>query len=92
MPTNLRLPSRLFARIPHTLSFVVAGVCAAALVGIQPVHAQIGKPEGLYYKSWAVIIGVENYLLAPPIPGAVNDAKTIAQALRQMGFDDVLEG
>ena len=27
-----------------------------------------GKPEGLYYKSWAIVIGVENYLLAPKFP------------------------
>ena len=53
--------------------------------------AQLGKPEGLYYKSWAVVIGVEHYLLAPPIPGTIADAKTVAQAFRQMGFDEVVE-
>ncbi|MEO8342077.1 MAG: caspase family protein, partial [Nitrospirota bacterium] len=55
------------------------------------VSAQLGKPEGLYYKSWAVIIGVENYLLAPKIPGAIEDAKLVAQAFRQLGFDEVVE-
>ena len=63
----------------------------AGLSGVLPASAQLGKPEGLYYKSWAVIIGVEQYLLAPPIPGAVADAKTVAQAFRQMGFDEVVE-
>jgi tetratricopeptide (TPR) repeat protein len=53
--------------------------------------AQIGKPEVLYYKSWAVVIGIENYLVAPPLPGAVEEAKTIAQALRQLGFEEVIE-
>lgn len=53
--------------------------------------AQLGKPEGLYYKSWAVVIGVENYLLAPKIPGVIEDAKAVAQALRQLGFDEVVE-
>jgi tetratricopeptide (TPR) repeat protein len=53
--------------------------------------AQLGKPEGLYYKSWAIIIGVENYLLAPKIPGAIEDAKVVAQAFRQLGFDEVVE-
>jgi tetratricopeptide (TPR) repeat protein len=53
--------------------------------------AQLGKPEGLYYKSWAIVIGVENYLLAPKIPGAIEDAKTVAQAFRQLGFDEVVE-
>lgn len=53
--------------------------------------AQAGKPEGLYYKSWAVIIGIEHYLVAPPVPGAVNDAKRVAEAFRRLGFDEVVE-
>jgi tetratricopeptide (TPR) repeat protein len=53
--------------------------------------AQVGKPEGLYYKSWAIVIGVENYLLAPKIPGAIEDAKSVAQSFRQLGFDEVVE-
>ncbi len=53
--------------------------------------AQLGKPEGLYYKSWAIIIGVENYLLAPKIPGAIEDARAVAQAFRRLGFDEVVE-
>jgi uncharacterized caspase-like protein len=57
----------------------------------QLVLAQMGKPEGLYYKSWAIVIGVENYLLAPNIPGAIEDAKTVAQTFRQLGFDEVIE-
>jgi tetratricopeptide (TPR) repeat protein len=52
---------------------------------------QLGKPEGLYYKSWAIVIGVENYLLAPKIPGAIEDAQRVAQAFRQLGFDEVVE-
>jgi tetratricopeptide (TPR) repeat protein len=48
-------------------------------------------PEGLYYKSWAVVIGVENYLLAPKIPGVIDDAKAVAQALRKLGFEEVVE-
>ena len=53
--------------------------------------AQLGKPEGLYYKSWAIVIGVENYLLAPKIPGAIEDAKLVAQTFRTLGFDEVVE-
>lgn len=56
-----------------------------------PASAQLGKPEVLYYKSWAVIIGIENYLVAPALPGAVEEAKTVAQALRQVGFEEVIE-
>jgi tetratricopeptide (TPR) repeat protein len=60
-------------------------------LGVATVCAQLGKPEGLYYKSWAVVIGVENYLLAPKIPGVIEDAKAVAQAFRQLGFEEVVE-
>ncbi|MCP9451626.1 MAG: caspase family protein [Nitrospira sp.] len=53
--------------------------------------AQAGKPEGLYYKSWAVVIGIEHYVVAPPVPGAVTDAKQVAEAFRRLGFDEVVE-
>ncbi len=53
--------------------------------------AQLGKPEGLYYKSWAVVIGVENYILAPKIPGTIEDARAVAQTFRQLGFGEVVE-
>ena len=54
-------------------------------------QAQTGKPEGLYYKSWAVVIGIEHYVVAPAIPGAITDAKKVAEAFRQLGFDEVVE-
>ncbi len=60
-------------------------------LGFSPAQAQLGKPEGLYYKSWGVVIGIENYLLAPKIPGAVEDAKVVAQVLRKLGFEEVVE-
>jgi tetratricopeptide (TPR) repeat protein len=66
-----------------------AGALSIALPS--PAEAQRGKPEGLYYKSWAVVIGIENYLLAPKFPGAVEDAKTVAAALRKVGFEEVIE-
>ncbi|HKO30214.1 MAG TPA: caspase family protein [Nitrospiraceae bacterium] len=71
---------------------LVCLVCSwVAIYCPQVVSAQLGKPEGLYYKSWAIVIGVENYLLAPKIPGAIEDAKTVAQTFRQLGFDEVVE-
>lgn len=60
-------------------------------LGFTPAQAQLGKPEGLYYKSWGVVIGIENYLLAPKIPGTVEDAKVMAEALRKLGFEEVVE-
>jgi hypothetical protein len=44
----------------------LVAMCAAGTVGMLSIaHAQVGKPEGLYYKSWAVVVGIENYLVAP---------------------------
>jgi tetratricopeptide (TPR) repeat protein len=73
---------------------VLLACLVSALVAIScppSASAQMGKPEGLYYKSWAVVIGVENYLLAPKIPGVIEDATTVAHAFRQLGFDEVVE-
>jgi tetratricopeptide (TPR) repeat protein len=67
----------------------VLGMCL--VVALSTAEAQLGKPEGLYYKSWAIIIGIENYVLAPPIPGAISDAKKVAEAFRRLGFDEVVE-
>jgi len=75
---------RLFLVSFLTYVMIATGCLPAAF-------AQLGKPEGLYYKSWAIVIGVENYLLAPKIPGAIEEAKTVAQVFRQLGFDEVVE-
>src|SRR4026209_2727465 len=63
----------------------------AATLCPPPASAQLGKPEGLYYKSWAIVIGVENYLLATKVPGVIEDAKLVAQTFRTLGFDEVVE-
>ena len=70
---------------------VVLAYSLVATFCLPSASAQLGKPEGLYYKSWAIVIGVENYLLAPKIPGAIEDAKAVAQAFRRLGFDEVVE-
>jgi tetratricopeptide (TPR) repeat protein len=83
LPTAYRrLRLFLFAFFAYSL---VAAFCLSS------ASAQLGRPEGLYYKSWAIVIGVENYLLAPKIPGVIEDAKTVAQTFRQLGFDEVVE-
>jgi len=74
---------------PFLLAFLAYSL--TAMVSPSSAFAQVGKPEGLYYKSWAIVIGVENYLLAPKIPGAIEDAKAVAQVFRQLGFDEVVE-
>ena len=66
-------------------------ILISVVFGFAPAQAQLGKPEGLYYKSWGVVIGIEDYLLAPKIAGAVEDAKVVAQVLRKLGFEEVVE-
>jgi len=58
---------------------------------VLPASAQLGRPEGLYYKSWAVIVAVDDYLVAPKLSGSVADGKAIAAALKQLGFEEILE-
>ncbi len=78
--------------IPSRVAPVLTFVIALGVVGSStPASAQLGKPEVLYYKSWAVVIAVENYLLAPKLTGAIEDGKVVASALRQVGFEEVIE-
>jgi tetratricopeptide (TPR) repeat protein len=88
-PFQLILPVILRQSRPFLLSVLAYSLVAAFC--LPSASAQMGKPEGLYYKSWAIVIGVENYLLAPKNPGAIEDAKAVAQAFRRLGFDEVIE-
>src|SRR4030065_422593 len=81
----------IFSRPWRPLLSVLLACSLVTMLCPASASAQLGKPEGLYYKSWAIVIGVENYLLAPKIPGAIEDAKAVAQAFRQLGFDEVIE-
>ena len=81
----------IFSRQPRLLLFPLLAYSLVTLFFPLSASPQLGKPEGLYYKSWAIVIGVENYLLAPKIPGVIEEAKTVAQAFRQLGFDEVVE-
>jgi len=71
-------------------------LCASILLSVllflvSPAFAQLGKPEVLYYKSWAVVIGINDYLMAPKLQAAVGNAKAMADTLRKLGFDEVVE-
>ena len=90
MFTRGRFHPGLPVYFPYFLA-VVLSCWLMAGIGSSPAFAQLGKPEGLYYKSWALVIGVENYLLAPKVPGAIEDGKAVAQAFRQLGFEEVIE-
>jgi tetratricopeptide (TPR) repeat protein len=73
----------LWIRIPIIGLFLLASVSLA--------HAQIGKPEGLYYKSWGMVIAIDDYLVAPKLTGAIAEAKAVAETLRRLNFDEVVE-
>jgi tetratricopeptide (TPR) repeat protein len=85
-PTPLSQPFPLVRWVP----FVLCGI-VALLSATTPVSAQLGRPEGLYYKSWAVVVGIDNYLVAPKLQGAIADAKAVAEILRKLGFDEIVE-
>jgi caspase domain-containing protein len=86
LSSNMKLPSSRASFRSRLLAILIS-----IGFGFTPAQAQLGKPEGLYYKSWGVVIGIENYLLAPKIPGAIEDAKAVAQVLHKLGFEEVLE-
>jgi tetratricopeptide (TPR) repeat protein len=77
--------------LPAPFQSRLLAILIGIVFGFTPAQAQLGKPEGLYYKSWGVVIGIEHYLLAPTIPGAIDDAKTVADMLRKLGFEEVVE-
>ncbi len=90
--TNARHCMKNSLRGLWSLLVLGAHVCGLfSVVALSTAEAQSGRPEGLYYKSWAIIIGIEHYVLAPPIPGAISDAKKVAEAFRRLGFDEVVE-
>ncbi len=48
-------------------------------------------PDLLYDKSRALIVAIEQYPQGRSVPGAVDEAKQVAQAFRQLGFEDITE-
>lgn len=76
---------------PRTQPLILAILLCLIIVGVPEAPAQMGKPEGLYYKSWALVVGIEQYSIAPKLPGAVERGKAVAAALRQLGFEEVIE-
>lgn len=44
-----------------------------------------------YRNSWAVIIGIDEYQHVPKLENAVNDAKQLAEILRDIGFNEIIE-
>jgi hypothetical protein len=65
-------------------------VTAVRTTEASPQPAQL-KPGSFYNKSWAVVIGINKYDLWPPLEYATKDAQEVANKLREIGFDEVIE-
>ena len=50
----------------RTLVLFVFLSAVVILGGLSVAHAQMGKPEGLYYKSWGVVIGIDHFGASAP--------------------------
>jgi tetratricopeptide (TPR) repeat protein len=65
-------------------------VCGSTAI-VPPLQADTVPPEALYDKSRALVIGIEQYPQGRSVPGAVEEAKQVAQAFRQLGFGEIIE-
>src|SRR5213593_1270187 len=74
-----------------TGSGIRVATAALMLMSAGVAFGQAGRPEGLYYKSWGVVVGIDDYLVAPKLSGSVADAKVVADALRDLKFEEVIE-
>ena len=83
------LPSAWF-RSAGLLAAVGVSLACALLPPVS-AQAQVGRPDGLYYKSWGLIMGIDDYLVAPKLTGAIGDAKAIGDTLRKRGFEEIIE-
>ncbi|RJR52634.1 MAG: hypothetical protein C4576_02325 [Desulfobacteraceae bacterium] len=54
-----------------------------------PVPLSGSSPRDLYGKSFAVVIGVNDYEKWPPLEFAVQDARSVEKRLRQIGFEEI---
>jgi tetratricopeptide (TPR) repeat protein len=66
-------------------------VCSATIFVPFLFADEVATPEALYETSRALIIGIEQYPHGKTVPGAVAEAKQVAQAFRHLGFEDVIE-
>ena len=65
-------------------------LCSSTVI-VPAALAEGVSPEPLYDKSRALIVGIEQYPPGRSVPGAVEEGKQVAQALRQLGFEEITE-
>src|SRR5690348_14757639 len=72
--------------------FVLLWLCWSSVTASVPqLLAEGVPPEALYDKSRALIVGIEQYPQGRSVTGAVEEAKQVAQALRELGFEEIIE-
>lgn len=57
---------------------------------LEPSPGLPGKYQPWYRKSWAVVIGINDYQHWPKLQYAVNDARAVESLLKNLGFDEVI--
>ena len=70
---------------------VLPWVNCSFLSAVPTLLAEVVKPEAVYDKSRALIIGIEQYYQAASVPGAMDEGKQVAEVLRQLGFEEIIE-
>ncbi len=83
--------SLMLARVLIRLSMFMAVFVLCHGWWAPSLFAQAGKPDVLYYRSWAIVFGIDDYLMAPKLEGSIADAQAVAKALRHVGFEEVIE-
>jgi caspase domain-containing protein len=59
---------------------------------VSPTVPSVGTPkyQSGYRKSWAVVIGINEYQQWPKLKYAVNDARSIERLVKEIGFNEVI--
>jgi len=73
----------------HELVTSRAGTRRAAATGPMDPAALRARVRGLAGRSWALVVGINNYRHADPLNAAVADARAVAAALPRLGFNEV---
>src|SRR5262245_35093143 len=84
---NVKVAQRGSTTLWFALPLVIFGSSAA----FPPILLAEVSPEVLYDKSRVLIIGIEQYPQGRSVPGAIEEAKRVAQIFRELGFDEIIE-
>jgi hypothetical protein len=64
------------------------------VTGVERKTIIVDNPQPVYRpgygKSWAVVIGINNYQQWPKLEYSVNDAQAVERLLKRLGFDEII--